>query len=190
MGKKRKTPAIKVTYRGNAFHPLSPSWASQFYDEGQQYFVKVEKERYWPGHQAFMAFIREAWQSLPESRRKEFPNEDFLRYRLLIAAGYSERRMFICRDKPEAIRMADMVDQLFPPTEEDRYRLVSIVGSDNAPEEFAVLMVERPLSQAMDAMDSDTFWQSVEAVENHLATMFGITRETIAKWKQSKSGGS
>lgn len=187
---KRRIPLIPCRVKGKAFVPLAPEWAMSAFDlaEGEMVFVKIDRERYWPGHQAFMAFIRDCWHSLPDAEREEYKNEDVLRYRLLIAAGYTTTNVFVCQDEAEAIRTARIIRSVTSQEEAD-YQIVSIVGAPEEPEKKIIVVVERARSQAMKAMASKEFRESVVKVEDKIAEMYGITRETIAAWKKERYSG-
>lgn len=180
---KRRQPLIPCTIKDKAFVPLAQSWAMETYSlsEGEMVFVKIDKERFWPGHQAFMAFIRDVWHNLSDEARAKCPTPDILRYRMLIACGYKTTKAFVCKDEAEAIRLSRIADSITP-ISESAYRVMSIVKADDA----YVLVIEQARSQAMKAMNADEFEESVLMVEDEVARMFGITRKTIAAWKREK----
>lgn len=162
------TEHIASYYREGAFVPLNPEETNRLFYEGELVFLKPDRKRYWPRHQWFMALIRDAWVSLPDEKREKYPSPDILRKRLLIASGFSIVRSFVCKTNEDAAKYAEFIAPSL-----DFYTVISI--QDN------ILVLLTAQSQAIDAMDENTFKESCQAVIEELSKMTGSSIEDIRK---------
>lgn len=167
-----------VRYEDGVFKPLGKV---NGFDDGGTYRVRIDSKRAWPLHQAFMATVREAWESLPDADRARYSNPDHFRKRMLMKAGYSFTVSLVCKDDAEAWRAAPGLGIVA-----GEYSVVSVEGN------VVAAMVAK--SQALDAVgkpwgmkNEQEFNQSCKDVENIIGVMYGITSESMAEWRKARS---
>lgn len=158
--------SIACRYREGVFSPLSPKAIQDKFQEGELVFLRVDRKRNWPGHQAFMALINDAFETMPDNLREEYSSPDILRRRLLIASGYATIDSIVCTSNDEAIKTAYKMAKFT-----NDHTFLSLRGS--------VVVIARAHSQAMDKMDADTFKASCEACIDQLEKLLGCSKEEI-----------
>lgn len=134
---------------------------------GMTYVLAVEEQRSMAAHRGYFARIREAWASMPDHLLSDYPSAEHLRKRALIMAGFSEHRDFVAASKAEALRIAAFIKP------SDDYAVVTVRD--------AVVRVFTAKSQSVKAMGKDEFKRSMDAVENWIAKLLGISPEDMAR---------
>lgn len=154
--------SIACRYSKDVFIPLSPKAIQGKFQDGELVFLRVDRKRHWPGHQAFMALMNDAFETMPDNLREEYTSPDVLRRRLLIAAGFANIDSIVCKNNDDAIKTAYKMAKFT-----DDHTFLSLRGS--------VVVIARANSQAMDKMDADTFKKSCQAVQEELAKLLGCS---------------
>lgn len=145
--------------------PKRPGYACRTYVDGETYRLGIIEERSTNSHNHYFAALHEAWQNLPEELTALYPNEESLRKRALIKAGYHDERSIVCASKAEAQRVAAFVRPM------DEYAVVLVSE--------AVVRVLTAKSQSLKAMGKDEFSKSKQAVLETISAMIGTSPETL-----------
>lgn len=159
---------ILMAWDGEALHPVSAYWAKradQQWVVGERYLIETQHERSAASHRHYFAALHEAFMNLPEHIAAGFPTVEHLRKRALISTGYRDERSIVAASKAEALRLAAFVRPL------DDTAFVSISGTT-----VAVMTAK---SQSMRAMGKAEFQRSKDDVLNFVASLIGISRETL-----------
>ena len=146
--------------------PLRPNLADAEFCVGEVYFLDVAKSRNMSAHRANFAEIAAAWKNLPEGIADQFASPEHLRARALVEAGYCTERLIDAGSKAAAERVAAYV---------------------RGAKEFAhvvtrgpIVVIKEPESQSVRAMGADRFKASMQAVQSIVASMIGVTPDTLA----------
>lgn len=121
---------------------------------GQTY--RVEAAEYDPtprslrAHRRNFAELYRLYHNLPEDLMREYPTKEHFRAKLLIKEGYCTHADYPAKDAETAALLAAFIRLL------DDYAVV-VVSDD-------VVRVYRAKSQAEDAMDKKTFYESMDAI--------------------------
>lgn len=148
-----------------------PGFVDRFedaYQDGKTYRLVLHEDRSEVSHRHEFAWLREAWQSLPDAMRRDFPSSEHLRKRALIETGHCDMQDYVCGSRAEAARWAVNLRR-----ELDEYALV-IVSE-------AVVRVFRAKSQAERAMGRAEFQKSKRDILNWVAGLLQVAPETLAK---------
>lgn len=140
---------------------------------GERYRMAEEQERSMVSHRHEFAFVRHAWQSLPEQYAMEpwAQSEDHLRKYALIRTRFCTTEQFPCASRAEAIRLAAILRA------DDSYCLVTVAG--------AIVNRFRAESQSKRSMGAKRFHASKQAILEFLSDLIGVASETLAR--QSKA---
>lgn len=146
-----------------AMHPLHrfARQAHQQYEVDQTYFLGEIEERSEASHRHEFAWLRDAWQTLPETIAADYPSVEHLRKRALINTGWCDVRDYACASRAEALRLATALRG-----ELDDYTV--IVPKD------AVVRVLRAKSQARGKMNPANFKQSKTDILEWVANLLGV----------------
>jgi hypothetical protein len=134
---------------------------------GMSYILTVEEQRSMAQHRGYFARIKEAWSSLPDDKIEDFPSFEHLRKHALIMTGFSHQRDFVASSRAEALRIAAFMK----PT--DEYAVVIV--------RHAVVRVSTAQSQSVKAMGKEDFKRSIDAVENWVAELLGVSPEEYGR---------
>lgn len=170
-----KNSVIAVRFRDGdgAFVPLNPKATDRF-KNGDILYFRVEKKRFWPGHQAFMAMMNEAWHSLTDEQQEEFKDVDTLRRRLLIAAGFRDIKSIVFESPDDAKIYAASIAQFM-----DDHTFISIKKN--------IIVLMKAHSQAMNNMDEITFRKSCDGVRVELAKLLKCSIEELKAYVSDKA---
>lgn len=127
---------------------------------GKRYRLAEIEERSEVSHSHQFAWLKSAWQNLPESIADQFPSPESLRKRALIDAGFYNEMAIDAGSNAAAIRVA---------------------AGFRSHDEFVVAVVRGPLvlvrtakSQSRRAMDRDEFQASKSAIMEIIASLIGV----------------
>lgn len=161
-------PPIWFQWDGESMVPKSASAADQYFIIGQTYRLGEIEERSEISHNHQFAFLKTAWDSLPERMRTEYPSVEALRKRGLIATGFYSVQDYACGSKAEAARWADFLKR-----EVEEYALV--VPSES------VVRVFRARSQKRSAMNKADFQASKDALMEWVSGLLEVAPGLLAE---------
>jgi len=153
---------------GEAMRPLRPGSAK--FEAGEIYYLEEASERSLISHQHQFAWLKTAWENLPEKYSKAYPSPSHLRKRALIEAGYFTERIIDAGSKPAALRVAAYVRG------EDAFAHVVARG--------AYVFVRKARSQAMrgpNRMTRAEFQDSKTKIMQLVADLIGVRPEELEK---------
>jgi hypothetical protein len=128
----------------------------------------IEQERSEQSHRHEFAWLREAWQNLPEYLADLYPTPDHLRKRALIEAGFYDETMVDAGTNAAALRVAR---ELIRPM--DEFAHVVVRGP--------LIVMRRAKSQSRRAMNKAEFQASKTAIMQVIADMLGTTVDHLSK---------
>lgn len=161
-------PPQKFTWDGEVFKPLFPAVADKHFVVDQIYVLSETRERSDESHAHYFACVYHAWANLSDEESEQYPTPEHLRYKALIACGYSMTRQIVLHDARDAIKMA------FHLTEEsDGYDAVTVI--DN------VVTIIKPRSQNYKSMKRHEFQKSKEDVIGWCAAKIDMTSVDLAR---------
>lgn len=147
--------------------PLHPRRADKTFVVGQHYSLVQHEERSSASHNHEFAWLKEAWQNLPEQLAERFPTSEHLRKWALIRAGYSDSHTIVCSSKAEAVRVAAFIRPM---------------------DEFAVVIVQNATvtrytakSQSKKAMGAKEFYESKERIMEVVARMLNVEPQELPR---------
>lgn len=162
---------VSLRYEGDGqFGPVSGYWASQcdrHFVVGDTYRMTEHYERSAASHSHFFAALNDAYDSIPDEMRDEYPTVEHLRKKALIKKGYADERSIVCASKAEAQRLAAFMKPM------DDYAI--IVPSE------AVVRVWTAKSQSKKAMGAKAFQESKQAVLDFVDDLLGVARGETAR---------
>lgn len=163
-------PPLPFVYQGDgvfAALPRAKGQCAEHYGQGEVVMLAPVEERSEVSHRHEFAWLREAWQTLPEHLTAEYPSAEHLRKRALIATGWCTVRDYACASRAEAARLARTLEG-----ELDDYAVVIV--SD------AVVRVCRAKSQSRSKMKAADFQASKTAVLEYVAALLEVAPETLS----------
>lgn len=137
------------------------------FELGENYRMEVVEERSAASHKHYHAVLNEAWKTLPESKKAQYPTVNRMRSRLLIKAGYSHTSY----KEFETPQIAARVAAFMKPLNEDDY--VEAKGT--------VVMHSRAKSQSRSEMDKAEFEASKRDVLALLDEILGTPQGTVKR---------
>lgn len=164
-------PPIPTRWNGEAFDllPQFRKMADREFVIGQVYRLVEQNERSEVSHNHEFAWLKEAWQTLPEHLADEFPTPEHLRKRALVIAGFYTEQIIDCGTRTAALRVAQGLKAR--PGEE--FSVVSIGGP--------LVVIRTPKSQSRRAMDKAEFQASKTGIMEVIAQMLGVSPAELAK---------
>lgn len=159
---------ILMIWDGEHMTPDGRVWAGRADKQfvvGERYFVEAMHERSMASHRQYFASLNEAWRNLPEDQSERFPTVEHLRKYALINCGFTDERSIVCASKAEALRVAAFIRPM------DTYAIVAACE--------ATVKVWTAKSQSMRAMGREEFSRSKNAVLDFIASIIGVTSETL-----------
>lgn len=133
--------------------PRFASLADKQFVVGLVYPMVPVEERSMKNHNHFFACIHTAWENMPENLAIQFPTEESLRAKALVATGFCTEHDHTCDTPAKAKYLAGIIRRY------SAYSVIKISGN--------VVKVFEPKSQAMigsNAMSAEEFKASKEAV--------------------------
>ena len=107
-------PALTYQWDGESMRPVGryASEADRHFVIGARYRLEEVSERSDISHRHEFAWLREAFNNLPEALADQFPTVEHLRKRALIQAGFYHERVTDCGSNAAALRVAVMARDL------------------------------------------------------------------------------
>lgn len=153
---------------GDAMVPL-PAFAKsadRMFVIGHVYTLTEIEERSTATHNHEFAWIKEAWQQLPEELAELYPSPEHLRKRALVQAGFYNEDIIDVGSKAGAIRVAAAFRAI------DDFSVIIVRGS--------IIVRRTAKSQSRRAMDKAEFAASKSAIMDIIADLIGVSPETLA----------
>lgn len=156
--------AILCKFNQGAFHPdpRLHNYVAEHFVDGAAYWLNMEPVRSERSHKHEFAWLKTAWQNLPESIAHEYPSSEHLRKRALIQAGLYDEQVIDAGSNAAAIRVAQGV-RAFPG---EVFSMVFVRGQ--------YVVIRRPQSQSYKAMGAKRFQESKQAVLEIVADLCGV----------------
>lgn len=174
----RENDLIRCVFTGTALEPDGNFAMAQLHDRlgaGQVVLVDLDPERSRKSHNHQFAWLRTAWENLPESVKGEAwaQTPETLRKYALIRTGFCDTEMIAVGSQTRAERVAISMSR--------------IAGRLHG---FCVTVVEgsvaycfTPKSQSMKAMGGAEFQHSKQAIAEYCAQIIGVTVEELMDTK-------
>lgn len=153
---------------------MSPKWprlAASRFEGGRDYLLADVEHRSDVSHRHEFAWLREAWNSLPDDLAELFPTPEHLRKRALIDAGYFNETVIDAGSNAAALRVAAFA---------------------RSKDEFAVVVVRGPIvvertakSQSMRAMGKADFQASKTAIMEIVSALIGVDPATLQRQQEA-----
>lgn len=150
-------------WNGEGHIPL-PSFAKKADEQfviGQRYRMVEVEDRSLASHRHEFAWLKTAWDNLPEQLAPLYPSPEHLRKRALIQAGYCSQIITEAGSHAAAERVAAACRFL------DEFALVEVRGSS--------VIISRAESQSWKAMGRKRFQESKTAILEIIADMIGVS---------------
>ena len=162
---------IPVIYRwdGDVMVPLAPyrRECDARFVVGQKYVLGVVENRSDASHKHEFAWLREAWQQLPEGLMEQFPTPEHLRKRALIDAGFFDQMAIDAGTRAAAIRVAAGFRAVDP-------FIAAVI-------EGPIVLVRTAKSQSRRAMGRQQFQESKQAVLEIVSGLIGTQPERLVR---------
>jgi len=160
---------VPMRWTGDAMVPLKSYQrkADAQYVIGEVYTLVEEKQRSQATHNHEFAWLREAWQNLPEHLTDQFPSPEHLRKRALIDAGYYDEAIIDAGTKAAALRVAAFARS------KDQFAAIVVRGP--------IVVVREAKSQNRRSMDAKEFAASKRAVLETVAAMIGVAPAALQR---------
>lgn len=158
-------------WSGEAMEPATAYWsrrANEQYVVGQTYRMAEENERSDASHRHEFAWLREAWNSLPDHLLDQYPSSEHLRKYGLIAKGHCTMTQHACATVAEAERLEAAITKHV-----DTYAVVRRRGN--------VVTVYEAVSQSRRAMGGPAFQQSKSDLMEFVGDLLGVDPETLGR---------
>lgn len=160
-------PPQHFEWTGEHMRPIHPRRADKTFVVGQRYSLVQHEERSSASHNHEFAWLKEAWQSLPEHLAEKFPTSEHLRKWALIRAGYSDSHTITCRSKAEAARIAAFIRPI------DEFAVVIVQGT--------TVTRYTAKSQSKKAMGAKEFYESKERIMEVVARMLNVEPQELPR---------
>jgi hypothetical protein len=178
----RSNDLIRVVWTGLALEPDGNFAMHQLHDRlgaGEVINVDLDPDRSEKSHKHQFAFVRTAWQTLPDEL-KTMPyakNADTLRKHALIETGFCDTEMLPVGCPRRAERVATSLSRVA--VRLHGYAVTNIEGT--------VVYCHTPHSQSQRAMGAAAFQDSKQAVLEWLAGLIGVTPDQLANAGRSEA---
>lgn len=159
---------IRARVHGGALVPIGRH--AETLTEGETVYVTIDRERSDASHRHEFAWLKQAWESLPESLAGEpwAASPEHLRKYALIQCGYCDVREVVVADGDDAKRVMAFVRPLV-----DRYAIVAASGP--------VVRIYTARSQSRRAMGKADFQESKTRIMDWVAQLLGTTAEAFGE---------
>ena len=159
---------MSFTWNGEAMIPMRAKAADQEFVIGQRYWLEQVSDRSWISHRHEFAWIKQAWDNLPESFADMFPSPEHLRKAALIATNWHRETIIDAGSRAAAARVAAYARG------EDEFARVVVRGS--------TVVIQKARSQRMhglDRMDKTEFQKSKDDILGWIAELLNVEPERL-----------
>lgn len=167
-------PPLMFQWNGEGLVPASGYWrrqADEHFVVGERYRMVEEAERSIVSHNHEFAWLKEAWNSLPDELYDQYPNTEVLRKHGLIAKGHCTMVQHSCPTAAEAERLAAILKPY------DVYAIVRQRGP--------IVTVYTAVSQSKRAMGAKMFQQSKSDLMEFVGDLLGVDPETLGRQSEA-----
>lgn len=158
-----------ITYRwsGDAMEPLPrfTGMANQLFVVGETYRLEQIEERSVATHNHEFAWLKTAWENLPEDIADQFGSPEHLRKRALIEAGYYTEEVIDAGSNAAALRVASSFRK------RSEFSLVTVRGG--------YVSIRDAKSQSRRAMNKQEFQESKSALMDVVAAKLGVKADEL-----------
>lgn len=161
---------IPMRWNGEDFVRLNQYWGKQadkLYVVGGIYRLVAVEERSSKSHSHEFAWLKKAWENLPEHLAEQFPSPEHLRKRALVDAGFFDETIIDTGSNAAAIRVASTVRA------RSEFAVVFVRGIN--------VIIRDAKSQSRRAMDKKDFQASKNAIMDVIAKLIGVAPEALAR---------
>lgn len=160
---------LAFEWDGDAMKPLRHcvGMANKEYVVGEVYRLAIYEERSPSTHNHEFAWLKEAWQNLPEGLAELYPTPEHLRKRALIKAGFYDEDVIDAGTNAAALRVASYVRG------KDDFAHVIVKGPH--------VFVQTAKSQSRRAMDKREFQASKSAIMEVVAELVGVSPSSLIR---------
>ena len=171
----RQDDLIRCFYTGQALVPDGNFATAALADrlgQGQVVFVDLDPERSAKSHRHQFAFVRTAWDNLPEAIKDEpfAKTPETLRKHSLISCGFCKTKMVAVGEDGRAKRVARALAGMFEDVGD--YAVIQTDGP--------VVYCFTPESQKLKTMGGARFRESKQAILEWMADLIGVTADQLA----------
>ena len=159
---------MSFTWNGEAMIPMRAKAADQEFVIGQRYWLEQVSDRSWISHRHEFAWIKQAWDNLPESFADMFPSPEHLRKAALIATNWHRETIIDAGSRAAAARVAAYARG------EDEFARVVVRGS--------TVVIQKARSQRMhglDRMDKAEFQKSKDDILVWISELLNVEPERL-----------
>ncbi len=172
----RERDLIRVRYEDGKLLPDGNFAAAELAERlgaGEVTNVDLDPDRSGRTHRHQFAFVRTAWQNLPEDLKSApyAKSEDTLRKHALIACGFCDVDVIPLNCEVTAGAVVDTLKKC--DRRQEGYRLITVDGT--------IVQIFTPHSQSMKAMGKDLFHESKSAILEWMAGKIGVQPHELAK---------
>lgn len=160
---------ITFEWTGEGFVPL-PRLAKvcdEHFVVGQRYALVEHEDRSAKTHNHEFAWLKEAWQSLPERIAADFPTPEHLRKAALIEAGYFDQQTIDAGTQAAALRVCMGIKLREP--------FSSVVTRG------PLVVIRTAKSQSRRTMDKAEFQASKTAIMEVVAALLGVAADELQR---------
>jgi hypothetical protein len=154
-------PPLMFRRQGAAMVALHPGQLDRYYPEGETTALVEYQHRSDKTHKHEFAFLREAWQQLPEQYADEYPNPEALRKKLLIKLGWYHETIIDAGTNAAAMRVAAAMRG-----RDADFTYIGVRGG--------FVIISDAKSQSRRAMDRADFQASKQALLDAVSAMIGV----------------
>lgn len=160
---------LAFEWSGEAMVPLRQCarMADKEYVIGEVYRLAIHEERSPSTHNHEFAWLKEAWQNLPENIADLYPSPEHLRKRALIEAGFYDETVIDVGTNAGALRVASAWRA------KDDFALVVVRGP--------IILIREAKSQSRRAMNRQEFQASKSAIMEVIANMIGVSPSSLTR---------
>lgn len=163
------SPIVFAQWDGEAFVPdrRCMKAVDQHFAIGERYGLIEWQERSPSSHAHEFAWLKEAWQNLPEGIADLYPTPEHLRKRALIEAGIYDEDVIDAGSNAAALRVASYLRG------KDDFSLVIVRGP--------IVVVRTAKSQSRRAMNRQEFQASKSAIMEVVAHLVGVSPSSLER---------
>lgn len=162
-------PPLVYTWNGISFTPMihHAKLADRHFVIGERYRLVVQEDRSDVSHRHQFAWLKWAWENLPESIAMQYPSPEHLRKRALIDTGHYTEEVIDAGTAAAAERVGAYLRG------KDLFILVIMRGR--------FVFIRHAKSQSYAAMGRHEFQKSKTDIMERIAELVGVDTETMTK---------
>jgi len=151
--------------------PASKAWCSEKLKPGEVVSLEFDRERSDKSHRHQFAWLRTAWENMPDNGEPYLRSPETLRKHALIATGYCNAETIDAGSLAAAERVGAYLSTMA--NNAHGYALVTVRGR--------VVTCFTPHSQSYKAMGKERFMESKNAILDWIAGNLGVSPEELAR---------